>query len=78
MKKTSIALLIGLIAVGCEAKKPAPAAPADTTKMMQNMASPPGLVQPGAKEEVKEEEKKPEGDAAPAVTEPAPVEEKKE
>ena len=68
MKKTSIALMIGLFAIGCEpAAAPKTTAPAMTQhdpammkKMMQHNAP------PGAGEK-KDEEKKAEGDAAPAA-----------
>lgn len=78
MKKTSLALLIGLFAVGCggpqPSKSPAPATNPNTEMMKAHMTPPPGA--PGGPAEEKKDgdaaaEKK-DGDAA------APAEEKKD
>ena len=83
MKKTSLALLIGLIAIGCE-KAPQkagnnqpPHAMPDPAMMAKHMAPPGGAHAPAAEE--KKDEAKPEGDAAtPPAAEEKPAEEKKE
>jgi PBP1b-binding outer membrane lipoprotein LpoB len=79
MKKTSIALMIGLLVVGCEKARPKSPSitptPEQQAEMMKTMGKPAHAAVPGATEE-----KKPEVDAAPAATEekPAASEEKKE
>ena len=82
MKKTSIALIIGLFAVGCEKapQKISPSAPApDPATMAAHMGAAGGAPKAEDKKEEATEEKKEEAKPeAAAPTEPAPAEEKKE
>ncbi len=68
MKKTSIALMIGLFAIGCEPAAPpkstAPPATQHNPEMMKKMMQ--HNAPPGAGEK-KDEEKKVDGEAAPAA-----------
>ena len=71
MKKTSIALVISLMAIGCESAKPPVASPPmDMSKMQAHMTTPTaGHAAPAGetKEETKPAEEKPaEGEAKPA------------
>jgi hypothetical protein len=82
MKKISLALLIGLIAIGCEKAPPKAAGTTpntpDPSMMAKHMAAPAGAHTSATEE--KKEEVKPETDATatPPVVEEKPVEEKKE
>lgn len=80
MKKTSMALILGLFAVGCE-KAPqqiSPSAPPpNPAQMAAHMATQPGAAAPAAEGEKKEEEKPAGEAAAPAATEAAPAAEEK-
>ena len=70
MKKTSIALMIGLFAVGCGESAPKKTAttapPMDPGKMAAHMGGPPGAAH-AAGEDKKDEETKAEGEKAPAA-----------
>ena len=77
MKKTSIALVISLMAIGCEnAKPPVASPPMDMSKMHMQMTTPAAGHAPTAGE-TKEETKPAEGEAKPAEAEAKPADQSK-
>ena len=80
MKKTSIALVISLVAIGCESAKPPVAAPPmDMSKMHMQMGAPTaGHAGAGGEAKPAEGEAKPaEGEAKPAEGEAKPADQSK-